>query len=88
MNINEFYKFLIKELRNISNKKSHYNCKNVYFLRFHRISDTFLYRPYYDNQRAWQRISGYQATNIAIQTPFTIYYMEDRDWSDTHSYQF
>ena len=88
MNINEFYKFLIKELRNISNKKSHYNCKNVYFLRFHRISDTFLYRPYYDNQRAWQRISGYQATATAIQNPFTIYYMKDKDWSDTHSYQF
>ena len=88
MNINEFYKFLIKELRNIMNTKPHYNSKNVYFLRFHRISDTFSYRPYYDNQSQWQRISGYQATATAIQNPFTFYYVSNGDWSSSHSYQF
>ena len=88
MNINEFYKFLIKELRNIMNTKPHYNSKNVCFLRFHRISDTFLYRLYFDNQKAWQRIRGAQATSIAIQFPFTFYYVPTNDWSSTHSYQF
>lgn len=88
MNINEFYKFIIKELRNITNMKPHYNSKNVYFLRFHRISNTFLYRPYFDNHKAWQRISGYQATGTAIQNPFTFYYANNYDRSSTHSYLF
>jgi len=34
------------------------------------------------------RVSGFQTTGTAIQNPFTIYYMKDKDWSDTHSYQF
>ena len=61
---------------------------NICFLRFHRISKSLLYRPYYDNQRVWQRVSGYQATGTAIQNPFTFYYVQNDDWSNTHSYQF
>ena len=61
---------------------------NICFLRFHRISKALLYRPYYDNQRVWQRVSGYQATGTAIQNPFTFYYVQNDDWSNTHSYQF
>ena len=34
------------------------------------------------------RISGYQATATAIQNPFTFYYVQDNDWSSSHSYQF
>ena len=34
------------------------------------------------------RISGYQATSTAIQNPFTFYYVQDNDWSSSHSYQF
>ena len=34
------------------------------------------------------RISGFQATATAIQNPFTFYYVQDNDWSSTHSYQF
>ena len=60
---------------------------NICFLRFHRISKSLLYRPYYDSQRAWQRIRGAQATSIAIQFPFTFYYVPTNDWSSTHSYQ-
>jgi len=45
-------------------------------------------KPYYDNQRAWQRISGYQTTSTAIQNPFTFYYVQNSDWSSTHSFQF
>ena len=34
------------------------------------------------------RISGYQATATAIQNPFTFYYVNNNDWSSSHSYQF
>ena len=34
------------------------------------------------------RIGGFQATNTAIQNPFTFYYVRDNDWNDSHSYQF
>ena len=34
------------------------------------------------------RISGYQATGTAIQNPFTFYYVNNNDWSSSHSYQF
>ena len=61
---------------------------NIYILRFHRISKVFLYRPYYDNQRAWLRVSGFQTTGTAIQNPFTFYYVQNNDWSSSHSYQF
>ena len=88
MNINEFYKFIIKELRNIMNMKPHYNRKNVYFLRFHRRSAAFLYKPYYDNQSEWLRINSYASTGQAIKAPFTFYYVNNNDWSDSHSYQF
>ena len=88
MNINEFYKFIIKELRNIMNMKPHYNRKNVYFLRFHRRSAAFLYKPYYDNQSEWLRINSYASTAQAIKAPFTFYYVQDNDWNDSHNFQF
>ena len=34
------------------------------------------------------RIGGFQATNTAIQNPFTFYYVQNNDWSSSHSYQF
>ena len=34
------------------------------------------------------RVGGFQATNTAIQNPFTFYYVHNNDWSSTHSYQF
>ena len=34
------------------------------------------------------RISGFQATSTTIQNPFTFYYVQDNDWSSSHSYQF
>lgn len=46
------------------------------------------YKPYYDNQRPWLRVSGFQATSTAIQNPFTFYYVQNNDWSSSHSYQF
>ena len=46
------------------------------------------FKPYYDNQYPWQRISGAQATATAIQNPFTFYYVNNNDWSSSHSYQF
>jgi hypothetical protein len=45
-------------------------------------------KPFYDNQRVWQKISGYQATATAIQNPFTFYYKNNDDWSSSHSYQY
>ena len=46
------------------------------------------FKPVYDNQSQWLRISGYQATATAIQNPFTFYYVSNNDWSSSHSYQF
>ena len=34
------------------------------------------------------RVAGFQATNTAIQNPFTFFYVQNNDWSATHSYQF
>ena len=45
-------------------------------------------KPYYDNQYTWQRISGYQSTATAIKNPFIFYYVQNDDWSSSHSYQF
>ena len=33
------------------------------------------------------RVGGFQATNTAIQNPFTFYYVNGNDWNSTHSYQ-
>lgn len=60
---------------------------NFTFFRFHRISDTFLYRPYYDKQRDWKRINSSISTGGAIQAPFTLYFMYDSDWNNSHSFQ-
>ena len=46
------------------------------------------FKPVYDNQSQWLRISGYQATSTAIQNPFTFYYVQDNDWNDSHNFQF
>lgn len=61
---------------------------NICFLRFHRISKALLYRPYYDNQRAWLRVSGFQTTGTVVKNPFTFFYVNTNDWSSAHSYQF
>jgi hypothetical protein len=45
-------------------------------------------KPFYDNQSQWLRIGGFQATATAIQNPFTFYYVQNNDWSSSHSYQF
>ena len=45
-------------------------------------------KPYYDNQRAWLRVNSYASTGQAIQAPFSFYYVQDNDWSITHSHQF
>ena len=34
------------------------------------------------------RINSYASTGQAIQTPFTFYYVNNNDWSSSHSYQF
>ena len=34
------------------------------------------------------RIGGFQATNTAIQNPFTFYYVSNNDWSSTHNYDY
>ena len=34
------------------------------------------------------RINNYASTGQAIKAPFTFYYVQDNDWSATHSYQF
>ena len=46
------------------------------------------FKPFYDNQSQWLRIGGFQATGTAIQNPFAFYYVNNNDWSSTHSYQF
>ena len=46
------------------------------------------FKPYYDNQYPWLRISGAQATGTAIQNPFTFYYVSNNDWSSTHNYDY
>ena len=61
---------------------------NFTFFRFHRISDTFLYRPYYDKQREWKRINSFASTGQAVQNPFTFYYIRSDDWNDSHNFQF
>ena len=33
-------------------------------------------------------VGGFQATNTAIQNPFTFYYVSNNDWSSSHSFQF
>ena len=45
-------------------------------------------KPYYDNQNPWLRIGGFQATNTAIQNPFTFYTVSNNDWSSTHNYDY
>ena len=34
------------------------------------------------------RVGGFQATNTAIQNPFTFYTVSDNDWSSTHNYDY
>ena len=34
------------------------------------------------------KVSGFQETSTAIQNPFTFYYVQNNDWSSSHSYQF
>ena len=34
------------------------------------------------------RINSYVSTGQAIQNPFTFYYVQNNDWSSSHSYQF
>ena len=34
------------------------------------------------------KVSGFRETSTAIQNPFTFYYVQDNDWSSSHSYQF
>ena len=53
-----------------------------------RLNNASKFKPYYDNQNPWLRIGGFQATNTAIQNPFTFYYVRDNDWSDSHNFQF
>ena len=53
-----------------------------------RLNNASKFKPFYDNQYPWQLISGYQATATAIQNPFTFYYVNNNDWSSSHSYQF
>ena len=45
-------------------------------------------KPFYDKQRDWQRIGSQVSTATAIQSPFTLYYVNNGDWSSSHSYQF
>ena len=33
-------------------------------------------------------VGGFQATNTAIQNPFTFYYVSNNDWSSTHNYDY
>jgi len=34
------------------------------------------------------RVGGFQATNTAIQNPFTFYTVSNNDWSSTHNYDY
>ena len=34
------------------------------------------------------RVGGFQATNTAIQNPFTFYYVNSNDWSESHNWDY
>ena len=47
----------------------------------------FSHKPFYDNQRPWQKIRTQVSIGTAIQSPFT-FYCNESDWNSSHSYQF
>jgi hypothetical protein len=53
-----------------------------------RLNNASKFKPFYDNQSPWLRIGNQVATGVAIQNPFTFYYVNNNDWSSSHSYQF
>ena len=45
-------------------------------------------KPIYDNSIDWERAGGYVSTATAIQNPFTFYYVNDNDWSQSHNWDY
>ena len=46
------------------------------------------HKMYYDNQREWKRTKSFVSTEGAIQAPFTFYYINEKDWSLSHNWDY
>ena len=46
------------------------------------------HKMYYDNQREWKIINSFVSTEGAIQAPFSFYYINNKDWSSSHNWDY